>query len=137
MRHAEKGYALSYLVLVFTVATILILISATWRANRLRQSHGAYVDATALSLAQGGVEAATSAVKRGGLPAARPLGDSVELTSARGELSVEARRVGERIEVLSCAEVTPFRPHVRPSRRCVEATLEAGPEARILEWNEP
>ncbi len=136
MRNTAKGYALSYVVLVFSVASILILTSAAWRANRMRQSHGAYADAAALALAQGGIEAAAAAIGRGGLPNAHPLGETVELTSARGELTVESRRERDRVEVVSCAEVTPNRMHVRAARRCVEATLERGTDPRILEWNE-
>jgi len=136
MTYSSKGYILPYLVLVFAVAAMLVLISADWRATRIRSSYEAYSEATALALAEGGIEAAAAAVKHGGLPDSHPLGDLVELTAARGTLTVESHRAGERVEVFSCAEVASLRRRVRPVRRCVEAVLVSDPTAQIIEWRE-
>lgn len=132
----ERGYALTQIFLVIAVITALVLASAEWRHTRLRLARHGYAAATALSLAQSGVEATIASIAKGRRPEEHPLGPSTELTAAQGTLTVTIREQGTGVAVESCAVVVPR--SVRASRltRCVTATVSGAAPVEVLAWQE-
>ena len=136
-RHRQRGFVLALLLVVLSAISVLVLVAASWRSGRLRQAWTAYADAAALSLAQGGVEAAAASLARGQEPEERPLGQGRALSQARGELVVRTSGDGELVEVESCAMVTPSRLRIRPVQRCVKAALRREQaRVKVLRWRE-
>ena len=125
-------------MLLLSIVTVLVMVSAQRRVQRVAEARSAYFDSAAETLALGGIEAAMVATHRREAPAANPLGAEIALSGGVGTLVVESSRDGDEVLVTSCARVTPttVRGARAVSAHCVDATVTYGRRPVVRSWAE-
>lgn len=138
MTRRPRGFILAQLMIILAVSSLLVLVAAKRRLERVAESRTAYLDSAAQSLAIGGIDAAMAAVHRRREPPRFPLGAEIVLTEATAQLEVLATRHRDTYELVSCA--TAEMPNSRASRprveRCIDVTISYGRSPEVLSWLE-
>ena len=134
----RSGYVLVYLAVVIATVSILVGVASTRRIYRVREARSAYMESSALVLAQSGIESAL--VSRSlGLPTPQhPLGEQIELTAATGLLQVTVFGPYFNQTVTSCAEVRSVgaRASRDSVRRCIDVVVRGGLTTDVVSWVE-